>query len=225
LNPELNIWERSQGLLELVYARGLDQVPEMDAAAQGAELLAPFIKSASPKPRLLDVGCAGGHFYHSLKKRGLEVDYYGLDYSPKMVAQAQKALAQLGLDPRRIILGAIADLSGFSFELGILINTLTFCPDFREPLDRLVDTGLTALVIRDNFGPKTVIRWETDGYLDEGYNHLKGYWNQWSVAEVREFLGSRGFETREVMDRRTQGQVEMVVDKPYYWSWLVAFRA
>ncbi|MDR1578448.1 MAG: class I SAM-dependent methyltransferase [Deltaproteobacteria bacterium] len=231
----LNIWEHAQGLLELVYARGLDQVPEMDAAAQGAELLAPFIgqpvfggdpenQLVLTRPRLLDVGCGGAHFYHSLKKRGLLVDYFGLDSSHKMVGRARKAFEVLGLDPQRILLGAVEDLWERRFELAVVINVLTFCPDFREPLDRLVDAGVKALVIRDNFGPTTTIRWEPDGYLDEGFNHLKGYWNQWGKDEVSLFFQSRGFRTEFVLDRRTQGQVEMVVDKPYHWSWLVASR-
>jgi SAM-dependent methyltransferase len=223
LNPSLNIWEASEGLLSLVYDRGLNKAPEMDCAAQGAELLAPFI-AGKTRPKLIDVGCGGGHFYHSLAKRGLLVDYYGLDSSPKIVAQARRAFQELGLDPGRIILGAVEDLAGLSFDLAAIVNVLSFRPDFREPLDRLVDCGVRAMVIRDNFGPRTEIRWEKDGFLDEGFNHLHGYWNRWAVAEVQEFLTSRGFTSQAVEDRRTRGQVEAVVGKPYHWSWLVALR-
>ncbi|MDR1870372.1 MAG: class I SAM-dependent methyltransferase [Deltaproteobacteria bacterium] len=222
MRPELNIWERSKGLLKLITARGLAKAPEMDSAAQGAELLAPFVKGHNLK--LLDVGCAGGHFYHSLVRRGLKVDYYGLDSSPKAVRRARFAFKKLGLDPKRIIAGAVEDLYGFQFDLAAVINVLTFRPDFREPLDRLVDAGVKALVVRDNFGPETVIRWEIDGYLDEGYNHLKGYWNRWSLSEVQDFLASRGFQSALYEDQRTRGQMELVVDKPYYWSWLTAWR-
>jgi SAM-dependent methyltransferase len=222
MNPDLNIWESSKGLLELVYARGLDRAPEMDCAAQGAELLRPFI--GLNKPRLIDVGCGGGHLRHSLNRRGLSVEYYGLDVSPKIVAAARRAFSELGLDPKRIILGAAEDLSGAPFDIAAVINFLTFRPDFREPLDRLCDLGVRAMVIRDNFGPKTEILWERDGFLDEGRNHLRGYWNRWETGEVRSFLESRGFYVREVEDLRTKGGVETVVGKPYYWSWLVASR-
>jgi hypothetical protein len=159
-----------------------------------------------------------------LVKRGLNVDYYGLDSSPKVVAVARNSFKTLGLDPGRIILGTAEDLYGLKFDLGVVINFLTFRPDFREPLDRLSDLGISALVVRDNFGPKTEITWATDGYLDEGYNHLHGYWNRWSQDEAREFLRSRGFTVRAEVDRRTKGAVELVVGKPYYWSWLVAHR-
>jgi SAM-dependent methyltransferase len=194
----------------------------MDSAAQGAELLASFV--GSNRPRLLDVGCGGGHFYHSLARRGLAVDYFGLDSSPKVVAQARRAFAELGLDPTRILLGAVEDLRDEKFELAAFINVLSFRPDYREPVDRVLDCGVKALVVRDNFGPKTEIRWETDGFLDDGYNHLKGYWNRWSTEEFQDFLATRGFWAQTEEDRRTRGQMELVVGKPYYWSWLVAQR-
>jgi hypothetical protein len=125
----------------------------------------------------------------------------------------------------RLVCGRLEDLNhSRRFEAAALLNTLTFCPDFREPLERLAESGLAALVIRDNFGEQTRLLWETDGYLDPGFNHLKGYWNQWSRSEVTAFLEERGFTVTPVVDERTRGRAEMVVGKPYYWSWLAAFR-
>ncbi|MDR2386915.1 MAG: class I SAM-dependent methyltransferase [Deltaproteobacteria bacterium] len=221
--PELNIWEHSGALKQLCYRRGLDLEPEMDCAAQGAELLAPFINGQKSKRlKLLDIGCAGGHFYHSLNRRNLEVDYHGLDYSPSIVKMAQKAFQELGLEPSKILLGDLRDLINFSCDLVAMINVLTFNGDFREPLDRLAETGAQAMVIRDFFGPKTIITYERDGFLDEGFNHLKGYWNQWSRSEVSAYLTSLGYKSSFVTDARTQGQTELVVNKAYRWSWLVA---
>jgi SAM-dependent methyltransferase len=194
--------------------------PEMDCAAQGARLTAPFLRDQSA--RLLDVGCGGGHFYHSLRRRGLDCDYWGLDYSPSIVKAAKYAFGRLGLELRRIILGDVAYFWDFPIDVAVMINVLTFNPDFRAPLERLVEAEAQAIIIRDNFGPKTVIRWEEDGYLDPVYNHLKGYWNQWSRKEVAEFLKDRGFECEFIRDDRTKGRIELVVDKPYRWSWLVA---
>jgi hypothetical protein len=141
-----------------------------------------------------------------------------------MVSLAKKASSDLGFDPDKIILGDIACLKGLSCDVAVMINTLSFNPDFRAPLERLSETGAKALIIRDNFGPSTQIRWDIDGYLDPGYNHLKGYWNRWSMPEVKGFLEERGFSCAFLADERTKGRVEMVVDKPYRWSWLVAQR-
>jgi len=220
----LNIWEHSVGLKELYARRAEGLEEEMDASAQAAELLAPFIRAAPVPPRLLDVGCGSGYLWHSFRGRGLAVEYHGLDYSPGLIEIGRRILPAHGVPAERLLCGRLEDLSGREFEAAALVNILTFCADFREPLERLAETGLKALVVRDNFGDRTMIRWETDGFLDPGWNHLKGYWNQWSRAEVTAFLEERGFVVTPVEDARTRGRAEMVVGKPYYWSWLAAFR-
>ena len=220
---ELNIWEHSASLREL-YARRAEGLEEMDASAQAAELLAPFIRASASPPRFLDAGCGSGYLWHSFLRRGLAVEYYGLDYSPGLIEIGRRILPAHGVPAERLWCGRLEDLSGQKFEAAALINTLTFCPDFREPLERLAESGLRALVVRDNFGDRTRICWETDGWLDPGWNHLQGYWNQWSRAEVTEFLAERGFAVAPVEDARSRGQAEMVVGKTYYWSWLAAFR-
>jgi SAM-dependent methyltransferase len=223
-DPNLNIWEHSAALREL-YARRADGLEEeMDASAQAAELLAPFIRAAAAPPRLLDAGCGSGYLWHSFRRRGLTVEYYGLDYSPGLIEIGRRLMPAHGVPAERLICGRLEDLHGRTFEAAALINTLTFCPDFREPLDRLADSGLKALVIRDNFGEQTQIRWETDGWLDSGWNHLRGYWNQWSRVEVTAFLEERGFTVAPAEDARTRGRPEMVVGKTYNWAWLTAFR-
>ena len=222
-NIDENIWEHSQNVREL-YRRRAHGLDEMDASAQCAEIASPFILQYSSPPRLLDAGCGGGYLWHSFKRRGLAVDYFGLDYSPTLIAIGREVLPQYGLPAERLICGAIEDIQNQTYDLAVLLNTLTFCPDYREPLDRVIGAGPRVLIIRDNFGSETIRRWETDGYLDPGYNHLKAYWNQWSTDEVTLFISDYGYEVSSIEDNRTGGRVEMVVGKPYYWSWLVAVR-
>jgi ubiquinone/menaquinone biosynthesis C-methylase UbiE len=192
----------------------------MDCARQCAEILAPYLHE--PGLRLLDVGCGGGHFYHSLRRRGHDVDYHGLDYSPSIVKIAKKALKKFGVETDAVQLLDVRDLCGCEYDVVVMMNTMSFNADFRDVLDRLCQTKPKVMVIRDNFGPKTVINWEMDGYLDPGHNHLKGYWNQWSKKQVSEFLTSLGYNSSFLVDRRTKGRQELVVGKPYRWSWLVA---
>jgi SAM-dependent methyltransferase len=192
----------------------------MDCAAQGAELLAPHLDE--PDLTVLDVGCGGGHFRLSLENRGLEVDYRGLDHSPAMVRTARAALRRQGLDPSIVELGDVRDLRNFACDAVVMINVLSFCPDFREPFTRLAETGARVIVVRDHFSARTEIRYETDGFLDPGFNHLKGYWNRWSRRDATVFLNGLGYDVRFATDDRTGGRVELVVGKPYRWSWLVA---
>jgi hypothetical protein len=221
-DPELNIWEHSRALLELTRGRALGLAPEMDASAQAAEILS-SIDFAAGTP-CLDGGCAAGHFIWSLKKRKIELDYRGLDYSPSHISLGKEIFASLKFDPERLILESLDDLKGGDFPIAVLINVLSFNPDYRRILGRLIENGAETIVLRDNFGSATRVRWETDGYLDPGYNHLKGYWNRWGKGEMEEFLGDLGFKALWMEDRRTRGEVEMVVGKPYTWGFCLARR-
>ena len=215
-----NIWEHSQNVREL-YAKRAAGENEMDAARQCADILKPLAESGE---KFLDAGCGSGYLFHSLKKAGLNLDYHGLDYSPSLIALGQEILTGFGLPKEKLQVGRLEDLAAQPFDLIALLNTLTFCPDFRAPLDRLAQTGARIILIRDNFGEETIIRWEEDGFLDPGFNHLKAYWNQWQTSAVKTFLADYGFKVSELCDLRTQGAEELVVGKPYYWSWLLAVR-
>ncbi|MDR1298402.1 MAG: class I SAM-dependent methyltransferase [Deltaproteobacteria bacterium] len=221
-NKDLNIWEHSLPLRELCRRRALDLEPEMDCARQGAEILAPYL--AGERKTVLDVGCGGGHFFNSLSRRGLNFDYFGLDYSPAMIEIARDVFKLRGLDPGAFMLEDVRDLHGFGCQIAVAVNTLSFIADYREPLQRLSDAGAELIVVRDNFGPETEIKWEIDGFLDPGSNHLKGYWNRWSVGETREFLQSLGYDVSQAEDDHCRGRMELVVEKPYHWSWMIAKR-
>jgi SAM-dependent methyltransferase len=221
-DPELNIWEHSGGLAELLKRRALDLEPEMDCAAQAAEILGAL--DPAPGSRLLDLGCGAGHFLHSLRRRGIPLGYLGLDSSPTAVNIGREAFRELSLDPEMIRLASVEDLRGESADFALFMNVLSFCPDFRRPLDRAAACGARRILVRDSFGPETVMRWEEDGFLDPGWNHLKGYWNTWSRSEMRGFLEGLGFDSEFVTDRRTLGVVELVVGKPYHWEFLLASR-
>ncbi|MDR1040724.1 MAG: class I SAM-dependent methyltransferase [Deltaproteobacteria bacterium] len=221
-DPELSIWEHSEGLTRLVRRRALDLEPEMDCAAQAAEILAGA--GLPPGSRLLDIGCGAGHFIHSLRKRGLALEYSGLDSSPSAIAAGREAYRALSLDPDLLRLGSMEDLAGETVDAALFMNVLSFSPDYRRPLDRAAACGAKVILVRDNFGPETVVSWEEDGYLDPGWNHLKGYWNRWSADEMAGFLGDLGFDGEFIEDRRTGGEMELVVGKPYHWRFLLAKR-
>jgi SAM-dependent methyltransferase len=221
-DPEMSIWEHSAGLAELLKCRALDVEPEMDCAAQAAEILAGL--GLPPGSRLLDMGCGAGHFLHSLRRRGIPMGYLGLDSSPVAVSAGRDAFRELSLDPEMIRLASMDDLRGERADCALFMNVLSFCPDFRRPLDRAAGCGAGHILVRDNFGPETVILWEEDGYLDQGWNHLKGYWNRWSRAEMAGFLEGLGYGCEFIEDRRTGGGTELVVGKPYHWEFLLARR-
>jgi hypothetical protein len=219
-DPKLNIWEHSNSLKELCLKRARNIVEEMDSAAQAAQII--YSLNLSPHTPILDGGCGAGHFIHSLIKRGLDLDYHGLDYSPSYIEIGKMAFSELSFDPERLFLESLDDLYGHDFNVALIINVMSFNPDFRRILGRLVENGAETIIVRDNFGEKTVIRWDIDGFLDEGFNHLKAYWNLWGRNEVETFLNDLGYRVSFLEDKRTKGEVELVVGKPYTWEFLLA---
>jgi cyclopropane fatty-acyl-phospholipid synthase-like methyltransferase len=218
-NPEFNIWEHSANVRDL-YARRAQGHDEMDAAAQTVEILAPHLK---PGMTVLDAGCGSGYYYWSFKRRHLDIQYHGIDYSPSLIQIGRRELAQAGLPPERLQAESIENLTD-TFDAVICCNTLSWCPDFRLPLERLLAVTKKFIVIRTNLGNQTIYRYEPDGYLDDGYNHLKAYWNQYSEADMTAFMQNMGFEVTPIMDRHTNGEMELVVGKPYFWKFLFGRR-
>ena len=124
-----NIWQHSADTFELYRRRARDEAEEMTCAAQAAELIA---EVARPGESLLDAGCGTGYFFHSLRRRGIALEYHGIDATAPFIALGRSELAA--------------------------------------------------------------------------------------------FIERYGFTAREVADRRSGGQPEMVIGHPHHWTFLVATR-
>ena len=56
--------------------------PEMDSCAQAAHILKKLVK---PGDKILDIGCGTGYLLHSLKKIGVNFEYYGIDANNEFI--------------------------------------------------------------------------------------------------------------------------------------------
>ena len=119
---------------------------------------------------------------------------------------------------------AIEDLYGETYDVVVCFNTLLYSPNYHLPLERLAQAARHYLVIRTLLGPRTVYRYEEDGYLDEGWNHLRAYFNIYSMNAVKKFLRDLGFRVSHIVDRRTNDQPEVVIGKIHPWRILLCQR-
>jgi SAM-dependent methyltransferase len=220
---QFNIWEHSAVVRDLYARRAQGQAPEMDAHAQAVEILAPNLLANEGNTSVLDAGCGSGYLYHSFRTRNLDVEYHGLDCSPGLIDLGRRFLPDFGLPAERLEVGLIENIQE-RYDVVVCLNTLSWLPDWRLPLDRLCAAARRFLLIRTNLGPAGRVRWEIDGYLEEGYNHLRAYWNVYPEAAVRDFLATEGFEAQVIVDRRTGSLMETVVGKPYWWKFIYARR-
>jgi SAM-dependent methyltransferase len=212
-----NIWEHSPTVLELYSRRVKGEVEEMTCAAQAAELLRPL---ARPGESLLDVGCGTGYFYHSLRARRIPLEYFGVDATAAFIDIGRAALPELS--PEQLAVGRIEDLDG-SADYVLCMNVLSNLDNFHRPLERLLKMARKTLILRESVKDGAEYRYVTDRYLDSA-EALKVYVNAYDRRELTEFIRSYGYDVSEVVDHRTGGAPEMVIDYPHYWTFFVATR-
>ena len=216
---DFHTWDHSAHVRDLYRARARDEEVEMTCAAQAAEILTNFV---SPGDSVLDAGCGSGWFFHSLRRRNIGVEYFGIDKTKLFVAIGREELARFGLDQSRINVGAVEYLEG-GVDHVVCLNVLTNIDNWHRGLDRMAAVAGKTLILRESIGDVSEYRLVTDNFLDQGSN-LKVHVNCYSFDEIVEFLGERGFTVERVLDQRTQGLAEDVIGYPHYWTFLVCRR-
>jgi SAM-dependent methyltransferase len=220
-HPSWNPWANDRGTLDLYRRRVRREAEEMTCAAQAAEVLAPLVEAGET---LLDAGCAGGYYLWSLRDRGVDVDYHGLDFTPEMIELARSEMAPAaGIDPERFQLGAIEDLDEH-YDTVLAFNVLTNSPHYALGLERLLRGARKRILIREAMGDELITRFTPDPYLDEDKRHIRVYHNQYPIGEVQGLMEAEGFEVTRIADRRTDDGVEMVVGIPHQWRILLGER-
>lgn len=220
-NPATNPWANDRNTLDLYRRRVQRGAEEMTCAAQAAEILK---ERATSGESLLDAGCGGGYYVWSFKDRGVELDWWGLDYTPAMIKLAREQLAPAaGLDADRFMLGAIEQLEG-EWDNVLCFNVLTNSPHYAQPLERLLAATRKRILLRESLGHELVVRYTPDPYLDEGKRHIRVYHNTYPLEEVKAFVEEHGFEVTQIRDERTDDGTEMVVDIPHQWRILLGER-
>ncbi len=216
----LNIWAQTkESLYPLYFRRVAGLEGEMDCLAQAAEIYAPHFQ---PRDRIMDAAGGSGYFYWSLKKRGLLGDYHLLDQTRDFLTMAKESLGG-ELADSRIIHRTIQEMPG-RYEAVFCLNALFCLPDYRQGLKRLLKAAGRIIIIRSTFAEATLIRYETDQYLDRPARNLKSYFNIWPLAEVADFIRAFGFSVSCPPDRRTRDQTEISAGKAFPWCWLVGLR-
>lgn len=213
------IWEHSARLRDLYARRCRLEEDEMDCAAQAAELLSPYV---APGDSVLDVGCGSGYFFHSLRKRGLPVEYFGIDAAPTLIEIGRRFLPAYGLPPENLQVIRIEDLDGEADHV-VCMNVLSNLDNYHRPLERMLKCARKTLILRESCKDEAEYAYVRDEYLDEGCD-LAVYVNGYSAREVMAFVEAQGFHVRAVQDRRTGGRPELVIGYPHYWTFLVAVR-
>jgi SAM-dependent methyltransferase len=214
-----SIWEHSETVAKLYRARARDEAEEMTCAAQAAELLQPLI---SPGESLLDAGCASGYFFHSLRRRGMDLAYWGIDASPRLVELGRGELARFGLAPERLQAIRIEDFRGEADHV-LCMNVLSNIDNYHRPLERLLQAARKSLILRESAKDGARYSWVRDAYLDPGVE-LNVHVNAYDAAELMRFMDGYGFAVERIADRRAGNAPENVIGHPHWWTFFRARR-
>lgn len=218
-DDRFNIWANSAHMRDLYRARARDEADEMTCAAQAADMVGAL---ASPGDSLLDAGCGSGWFFHSLKRRGLDLDYWGVDRTQAFIDIARAELPAFGLPADRLIQGRIEEIEG-AVDHVLCMNVLSNIANYHAALDRMLTVARKTVLLRESVGETPDYAYVEDKYLDPGIR-LPVHVNRYGRAELAAFVEARGFSIAEHVDRRSGGAPELVIDHPHYWTFLVCTR-
>jgi SAM-dependent methyltransferase len=175
-----------------------------------------------PGDTLLDAGCGSGYFYHSLRTRGIPVEYYGVDATPCLVDIGREHLAAYGLPPEQLRAIRLEDLDG-AVDHSVCINVLSNLDNYHRPLERLLTISRKTVILRESCSDIASYDYVTDRFLDAG-TPLKVHVNTYAIADLARFIESYGFGVQLVRDERAGDGAEMVIGYPHYWKFLVCTR-
>jgi 2-polyprenyl-3-methyl-5-hydroxy-6-metoxy-1,4-benzoquinol methylase len=214
-----NTWEHSRTVRELYEQRCRGTAEEMTCHAQAAELLRPL---ASPGDSLLDAGCGSGYFYHSLRRRGIDVEYFGIDATAGFIETGRRHLPSFGLPPDNLSVLRIEDMDA-EVDHVACINVLSNIDNYHKPLERLLLSARKSVILRESCSEKASYAYVRDCYLDEGVV-LNVHVNTYAIAELVRFIESYGFGVSMVRDERSGDAAEMVIGYPHFWKFFVCTR-
>lgn len=214
-----SIWEHSATVREHYARRCRLESEEMTAHRQAVDLLEPHLAAGDT---LLDVGCGSGYFYHSLRKRSLPVEYYGIDAAAPLLDIGRGILPQYGLAPERLINMRIEDLSA-EVDHVVCINVLSNIDNYHKPLERLLLAARKTVVLRESIADFSRYTYVKDATLDPDVS-LNVHVNTYDRTELAAFIEGYGFVVRFHTDEYTGGAPQDVVGYPHWWQFAEAVR-
>ena len=191
----------------------------MTCHAQAAELLRPLVSLGDT---LLDVGCGSGYFFHSIKKREIPVNYFGIDPTSRFISLARQYLPSHGLNPAQLHELRIEDTRA-EVDHVVCINVLSNIDNYHKPLERMLLAARKTLILRESCHEQASYSYVRDEFLDAEVQ-LNVHVNTYDIEDITAFITEHGFDVQVVADDRTKNEVEYIIGHPHYWKFLVCKR-
>ena len=142
----LNEYENNFNNAKIYFDRATGKSPEMEVSKAIANILKPKIKNGS---KLLDVGCACGHYYRSIKKR-VKKNFFYTGTDPYEIFLDKAKIAWKNDTNVNFLKGNIYKLpfKKDQFDLTICSNVFIHLNKIKKPLQELLRVTKGAIIIR-----------------------------------------------------------------------------
>tara|TARA_B100001057_G_scaffold206434_1_gene207188 strand:+ start:6152 stop:6988 length:837 start_codon:yes stop_codon:yes gene_type:complete len=142
----LNEYENNFNNAKIYFDRATGKSPEMEVSKAIANILKPKIKNGS---RLLDVGCACGHYYRSIKKK-VKKDFFYTGTDPYEIFLDKAKIAWKNDANVNFLKGNIYKLpfKKNQFDLTICSNVFIHLNKIKKPLQELLRVTKGTIIIR-----------------------------------------------------------------------------
>lgn len=194
------VWDRDDSVEMRTYKRATGELPEMECTKQLVRLIGEVYQ---PGMSVLDVGCAGGHYYHGLKRIDPNVRYHGVDATEKYIDFAKKYFADVPnvSFSREDVFDLPADF-GDRFDIVYCCNVLLHLPSARVPIQNLVRAASRHVFIRTLIADRTHLSkfLYTDSFDAAGNPTDFVHQNTYSRDLIRSYVAEVGDFTVEFID-------------------------
>ena len=172
----LNEYRNNYNNAKVYYKRAIGLYDEMETSKAMAKMVSKFVKT---NDKILDVGCASGHFYRSLEKKIKKNFFYtGIDPYKIFLKYAKKAWKnKSNVD---FLQGNIYELpiSNKAYDISFCSNVFIHLNDIIKPLKEIIRVTKKVIIIR-------TVLFETSYKIQLVYNNK--WWRDTNVKPVDEF--------------------------------------
>ena len=147
-----NIWEKDHSVEARTFDRVQKKLPEMESAKQLRTLIKKIYRKGMS---ILDVGCAAGHYYHSLLKIDKFVKFVGIDATKEYIDYANQIFKKY--NNASFLKEDIFKISKKHkrYDISYSCNLLLHLPSIEIPIKNLINTTKKYCFIRTLVSKKT----------------------------------------------------------------------
>jgi len=237
------VWDKDSSVEQRTYKRLTGELPEMECTKQLVELVSNVYK---PGMKILDVGCAAGHYYRGLQRIDDRLEYWGVDATVPYIEYAEEFFK--GNQNTKFLVGDIYALpENFlnTFDIVYCCNVILHLPTFQIPLASLLRATKKYCIIRTLVSENTHLSkfLYDDTYDEDGNPENFVHQNTYSKKIIQSFINSQGnyriqfiddkFDSEQIKNEYknfnglqhavtdVKNNIQIAGSKVFEWKWIV----